>query len=65
MIFCGRPSSRMSKSSAVRFVTCFPWASVTTASTWTRFTLTRRYGLRRRRRRAARLLGKSKPYFHR
>src|ERR1017187_7218707 len=34
----------MSKSSAVRFVTCCPWASVTTASTWTRFTLTRRTG---------------------
>src|ERR1019366_47654 len=34
----------MSKSSAVRFVTCCPWAAVTTASSWTRFTLTRRTG---------------------
>src|SRR5262249_5414672 len=35
---CGLPSCRISKSDALRSVTCLPWESVTTASTWTRLT---------------------------
>ncbi len=44
VILWGRPSSRISKSLAVRLPTCLPLESVTTASIWTRFTVTRKTG---------------------